>query len=286
MKIGYALSSGVIKGAAHVGVIKVLEKYGIKPDLIAGASSGAMAASCYAMGYTVQELEDMVLDFTDYANIDYFGIIKGILNPKKKIQGLSTGNKLEDTMKKFLGDSTFFDTKIPLAITATEINKAVQVIFSSLNRLKFEEDDIVINDAKIYEAVRASASMPFIYDPKLINYKGEELKLVDGGVLEKLPIETVKKMGADKIIAVNLSYQGKYAPKTDSALEYLWQASEIMAYEITRLRTEEFVKYSYIISPDLSDINGFDSKSIKKCIQRGEEATEKSIHEIISFLRN
>lgn len=286
MNIGLALSGGGIRGTSHIGALKVFEKYNIKPNLIAGTSAGSIFASLYSLGYSAKEMEDIALEMKNFIDIDYADILSSILSSKKKMLGLLKGRGLESILIKYLRNVKINQTKIPISITSVDINNAKEVIFSSKNIYKLPSDYININDVELYKAVRASCSLPLIYKPILLNYKGSTLTLVDGGILENLPIETLQYMNAYKIIGINLGYNGYRKTDIDNGFEILSQSMDIMGYEISKLKSKLYYKNAYIYNPEIWDVGLLDSHKIKECIQRGEKAAEKNIKNILKFLEN
>lgn len=173
-KIGLVLGGGAAKGFAHIGVLKVLEENGIIPDMIAGSSIGAVIGAAYALNPNIKELEKISFNFSLKNKID-------LLFPKN---GIIKGDKIENYLRHLYEDKKFSDLKIPLYITATDLLKKQEIIFSR---------------GDITKAVRASISIPGIFNPITNN----ERVLVDGGIIDNLPTEVLRKMGADIIITVN-----------------------------------------------------------------------------------
>ena len=172
-KVGLALSGGGAKGAATIGVLQVIESAGIKIDFIAGTSIGAVIGGLYASGYSTSELEFLFLS--------------------QEWQDVLEGHKVETKLKSLFerrGVYQFKDTKIPFRCVAAEENS-------------FEE--VILTNGSLYTAVRASMSIPEIYEP----VKWGNKYLVDGGVINNLPVDVVKDMGADIVIAVDLQQKGE-----------------------------------------------------------------------------
>jgi len=179
VKIGLALGSGSALGLAHIGVLKVLHRNNIFPDYLAGTSMGAVIAALYAAGNTPEEIEHMAKT-TNWHEIIDFTIPKS---------GLLQGHLIELRLRKLLKNKKFHDLKIPLQIVAYNIDLEESAIFSQ---------------GDLARALRASISIPGIFNPVKIN----NYHYIDGGVSYPTPFEIVKKMGAEKIIAVDL-YVGK-----------------------------------------------------------------------------
>lgn len=180
LKFGLALGSGSARGMAHIGVIQALEAYHIPIDMIAGTSIGAVVGSVYATGATIKQMKEAALAMKHRKSFALF-------DPTIPRSGLISGNRAEEILKKLaLKDKTFDDLKIPFAAVATDIKTGAKVI---------------LNQGSVIRAVRASFSIPGIFTP----VKYQDYYLVDGGLVDPVPADVVKKMGADVIIAVSLT---------------------------------------------------------------------------------
>ncbi|MBU4509868.1 patatin-like phospholipase family protein, partial [bacterium] len=193
LKIGLALGGGSARGFAHIGVIQVLQAYGIPIDIIAGTSIGSLVGSLYAAGDSIENMEKAVL----------------LLNKRKMLSlmdftiprsGLIRGNKIENMLIDWgLEDKTFDELNIPFAAVATDIESGERVI---------------LHQGKVADAVRASISIPGIFIP----VKYDDRYLVDGGVVDPVPVDLAKKMGADIVIAVSLAI--KIQPTTNKIITF------------------------------------------------------------------
>ena len=180
LKFGLALGSGSARGLAHVGIIKVLEAYHIPIDLIAGTSIGSVIGSLYAAGASTEQLVEAALSMK--RSTTFF-----LMDPTIPHSGLISGNRIEEKLNQLaLEGKTFNDLKIPFATVATDIENGTKVI---------------LNQGSVIKAVRASISIHGIFTPE----KYQDYYLVDGGVIDPIPVDLVKQMGADIIIAVNLT---------------------------------------------------------------------------------
>ncbi len=173
LKIGVALGSGAAYGVSSVGALKVLDEKGIHIDVIAGTSMGAVIGSLYASGLSSKEIEDEIL------SMDWNKLLDFVV-PEK---GFVSGNKIENYLRDILEHKKFEDLKIPLYVTAVDLKKGRLVVF---------------NKGDIATAVRASISIPGIFTP--VDMSG--MRLVDGGVLDPLPTDIVKKR-SDFVIAID-----------------------------------------------------------------------------------
>ncbi len=180
LKFGLALGSGSARGMAHIGVIQVLEAYHIPIDMIAGTSIGSVVGAVYATGASVGKMKKAALAMKQSGTFTIF-------DPTIPLSGLISGNRAEEILDKIaLKDKTFDDLKIPFSAVATDIKSGAKVI---------------LNQGSVIKAVRASISIPGIFTP----VKYQDYYLVDGGLVDPVPVDVVEKMGADIIIAVSLT---------------------------------------------------------------------------------
>lgn len=277
MRFGLALSGGGIRGVAHIGVLKALEEEGLRPSWIAGTSAGSIVAGLYAYGYSTQEMEDIAIDLQRrYIDLDYLGMIFGftqwMIGREPCLDGLIKGKAIEKYLNNLTKGINIKDIKMPLAIPAVDINKAKTVIF--VNRLaekpSQEDKNIYIDDVQLYKAIRASIAIPVIFKPVILDGK----RLVDGGVTTNLPIDILKKMGAKRVIGVDLGYNGQLRRDVDNIIEIGSQTLDIMAYQITVLKSQGA---DYIIRPGIYDVAITDGKKIVGCIDRAYNITKENI---------
>ncbi len=177
-KIGLALGSGAARGFAHIGVLKVLDEEKIPIDFIAGTSIGALIGAIYASGISAKEIEELVLNLDRRKTTAFF-------TPTIPYSGLVEGKRITEFMKSIIGNQNIEELKIPFAAVATNVMSGREVI---------------ITKGSAVEAVRASISIPGIFTP--CKYNGDFL--VDGGLVNPVPVNCVRNMGADFIIAVNI----------------------------------------------------------------------------------
>jgi len=178
MKLGYALGGGAARGLSHIGVLKVLDEHGIVPDIIAGTSIGAIIGALYAGGYKPREIEQLVLGL-NWKKLIY------LVDMTLPLSGLLHGKRAVSLLRSILGDLTFPQLRCDFACVATDIINGEQV---------------VLRDGSLIEAVRASISIPGIFTPVAI--KGRYL--VDGGLVNTVPVSVCREMGAEYVIGVNV----------------------------------------------------------------------------------
>lgn len=287
-KIGLALSGGGLRGTSHIGVIRALIDHNIPIDYISGTSAGAVVATMYACGYSPQQMQLIIHDIDIPSLVDlkvtssdlFKHGFKWLMSGKFRFwsvlpTGLIKGDKIEGFLTHLLHQRTVRDTKIPLAITAVDINSADTVFFTS----PLPANRAILNaryyhNALLCEAVRASISIPGVFFPK--KYRG--MTLVDGAVKNNLPTDILNHMGADKIIAVDLGYSGQPNYEIESVGEILMQCIEIMGREVTLMKSEKYA--DIIIRPQSKDLNHKDLKQSNEFIKRGYHATMEKINEI------
>lgn len=178
MKIGIALGSGAARGWAHIGVLQALEELGIEIEVVAGCSIGSYVGAALASG-KLQELADWVTSLTEWQ-------VLGLMGVGLHRGGLVSGQKVFQALQDNFSEELFEQLKFPLGIVATDLYSGKEVSFTS---------------GTIIDGVRASCAIPGLFPP--IHYQGRWL--VDGGVVNSIPVNLCRHLGADRIIAVNLS---------------------------------------------------------------------------------
>ena len=177
-KLGLALGAGAAKGFAHIGVLRALEEAGLRIDMIAGSSMGSIIGGGYAAGLSVEELSDVAL------NSNWVDVLN-LLDPVFPTRGFIDGGKITDFLNDLYGGRNIEDLEIPFAATTVDI----------LNGELF-----ILKTGNLAKAARASSSIPIVFNPMS---QGDKV-LVDGGMIDPVPINVVRSLGADYIIAVNV----------------------------------------------------------------------------------
>lgn len=179
LKIGLALGSGAARGIAHIGVIRELKRYGLEPHVVSGSSIGAFMGAAYAMG-CLEEVEDWLLNMSTLDMVRYMNISPFSSN------GIADGSALIEFVSKEFGNPAIETLKTPYAAVATEMHSGREVW---------------LRDGPIWNAARASMAMPGVMTPSQINNQW----MLDGGLVNPVPVSVCKALGADIIIAVNLN---------------------------------------------------------------------------------
>lgn len=256
-KIGIALGGGAAKGLAHIGVLKVLEENNIPIDFISGTSMGAVIGALYCANPDAEELEKLAVEMNWKKIID-FNIPK---------EGLLKGDKLEREFEKLIISNDFKKLRIPFFATAVDIRKNKEVILSS---------------GSVSKAVRASTSLPGIFKP--LKYDGKIL--IDGGLIDPVPIEILKKKGADIVIAIDVEGHRNYVAEKESMniFEVLLRSFHM----IVSARTDAIIKKGkpdVLIVPDLRKVRYVDFHKQRKGILEGEIAAKKELKNIIKVVK-
>lgn len=296
-KVGLALSGGGAKGAAEVGVLKVLEEAGIQVDYIVGTSIGAVVGSLYAAGYTAAELESLFCQqewlslLTDrhekysgdpYKTVDGVTYIFGfpVIDHANPSFGMLRGSKVEhmlDSMFMLKGIKEFKDLKKPFACVAAELKTA---------------DEVVISKGALSKAIRASMSIPGVFKP--VNINGRQL--IDGGMMNNLPVDVVRQMGADIVIAIDLQQHKPVKRKISE--NPLWGLTEMLGFGGLAdwvLSRPDINKYydncasaDIIINPQLAEfeVSSFGNKKMAVMMEIGEKAAREHMYELTELWKH
>ncbi len=251
-KTGLALGAGFSRGFAHIGVIKALTRQGFSIDYIAGSSMGSVIGLLYASGLPLSTIEELALNLKRKNWVDF-------TVPR---EGLVSGEKLESLLSLLTRRRYLEELPLPLSVTATDLQEGCRV---------------VIRKGFAARAVRASSAIPGIFKP----VKAGEKLLVDGGVLERVPVEEVRKMGADVVIAVDVS-SGVEEYEVNNIFDIISRTIDIMSKELTLYRMQEA---DILITPYLKDISPSDFSRVEETIARGDEAACKAIPGLYSILK-
>lgn len=250
-KVALVLGGGAARGFAHVGVIRILEQERIPVDLIVGTSVGSLIGAIYAADKNSFELEWTAFSLEQDQFFDY-----GIFNAFTGM-GPAKGEKLEEFMKGKVAAKDFDQLKIPFAAVATDLNRG--------NR-------VVLDRGPVARAVRASCSIPGIFEP----VKHQDKLLVDGGVVDNIPIDVAREKGADVVIAVDIS---GYLANFDitNVIDVVFQATNIMFNENVKFRKKDA---DVLIRPRVGDVGMLDFTQKKRCMQAGMDAAREALPEI------
>lgn len=246
--LGLALGGGSVLGYAHVGVLDALEDAGIKPDLISGTSAGAAVAALYAFGLTPTDLKE-TLGKVNWRTIGDVGFQR---------RGLFTNDGIVELIEGSLGPVLIEDARIPLAIVATDISTG---------------EKVVLREGPVAPAVQASTCIPGIFAPVTIDGR----LLVDGSLVENVPVTPLRDMGAQVVVGVNLMGSPPFNPPR-LTFEVLLNAFYIAIETATALNLEGRADVS--IEPDLKRFNTWDVGQLPTLLEEGLLAGQSAVRSI------
>ncbi len=251
-KIALVLGGGAARGFAHVGVIRALEQEKIPIDLVVGTSVGGLIGAIYAADVNSFDLEWTAFQL-EKDDIFDFGVMNAITG-----MGLAKGDKLEAWVKSHIKTENIESMKIPFAAVATDLNWGQKV---------------VLDKGSVARAIRASAAIPGVFQP--VQHQGKIL--VDGGVVDNIPISVAKAKGADLVIAVDISASLGNTNITNLVGVTLQATSIMFALNVEHAKREADV----LITPSgIGDVGMLDFTQKKRCMQAGIEATQRAMPSI------
>lgn len=252
--VGLALGGGGARGLAHIGVLKVFEQEGVPIDRIAGSSVGALIGALYAAGSSTEDLERMAHDIGWSALTNYSGVtmVRLIM-----VQTLLSTDRMEAYLRKRMGDIRFDELKIPFVCAATDLQTGERVVF---------------REGPVVPAARASATIPGLFSPVVFRHR----YLVDGGLVSNLPTDLVRSIGADIVVASDVSSDySSVEPK--SVFSTMAQAIYIQGLQLNQ---DSRRLADVVIAPNLRDISPTDLTRSAECIDAGSRAAHHAVVEV------
>ncbi|MEN6339264.1 MAG: patatin-like phospholipase family protein [Clostridiaceae bacterium] len=255
-KIGLALGAGSTKGFAHIGVLQQLEEEGIHVDMVSGSSMGAIIGSIYSVGTDLNMLEKIIttMNIREYMDVS-FPLTGGLLK----------GEKLQELIRILTHNKTFAQTKIPFCCVAVDAEAG-----------KLD----VLDQGMLHEAVRASMSIPAIFEP--VRFQGRTY--IDGGVLERVPCKCLRDRGADVVIGVDVGYHGDPEDVSGmNAYQLMNRMISIMQWEMTKLRREEA---DLMLVPEVLFVKGrFQNDQAGDCVEEGRRVVREALPRIRELIK-
>jgi NTE family protein len=259
-RLGLALGGGGARGLAHIGVLKVLDEAGIRVDFAAGSSIGGVIAAAYAAGKTPAEMEALAHRYADRRNL------LALLDPSPFHGGFLQGKSIRELFDHFIGPGrTFADTNLSLAVTATDLPRGAPK---------------VIRDGLLIDAVMATSALPGLWPPVLIN----GCQLADGGLTNNIPVDVLRQMGADVVMAVRVApcFPRQNGTILDVPLlpdfgDRFYHSILILSDALTSYQLDKNPPDVMLI-PDIPDcvwLLGFDQPD--QAIRAGEDAARKAL---------
>ena len=246
-KVGLVLSGGSVRGAAHLGVLEVLEREGIRPQCVVGVSAGAVGGAAYCAEVPLEDMERLALGMR-------WTRMGRLVRPHL---GFLDGSKLESQLVDIIGSCTFDQLSIPLAVVAADLRR---------------EELVVLREGSVAHAVRASCALPGIFTP--VEWEGQ--LLVDGGLLNNLPVSVAREMGAEYIIAVDLLSP----PQLERVPKNLFEMWYLTFNALLRALHREAEQADCLITPKMGRLDFVDFSRVPDLIRRGREAAEAHIAQI------
>jgi len=240
-RLALALGGGAARGFAHVGVIQVLEEAGIKPDMVIGTSAGSLVAAIYASGKSGAQMQQIATDMEEAMLTDWTLPLFG--------RGLLRGEALARYVNGIVGNRPIEGLAMPLGIVATDLNSG---------------DGIVFRRGDTGTAVRASSAVPSLFQPVRIGAR----EFVDGGLVAPVPVRYARQMGADLVIAVDISNEPR-SNSADGTLQVLLQTFSIMGKSISAYELRDA---DVVVRPALAAVRSADFASRRQSIEAGRAA--------------
>lgn len=245
--VGLALGGGAARGFAHIGVIQVLEEAGIRPDLVVGTSAGSLVAALYASGKNGRELAAVALAMDEGAITDWSFPGRGLIR----------GEALARWVREHTGAKRIEQMPLPLGIVATDLDNGQGILFR-------------VGDPGV--AVRASSAVPAVFQPVRIGQR----EYVDGGLVAPVPVSYARQMGAQRVIAVDISTPPE-GGATGDLMRVLLQTFSIMGRSINHFELREA---DVVLRPRLNGVSSADFAARSRAIQAGREAATAALPEI------
>lgn len=247
IRIGLALGGGAAKGFAHIGVIKMLEANGLRVEVVSGTSAGSVVGALYASGMDAFQMQQQAFAL-DEAKIRDVSLFSG---------GVVKGQKLQDYVNELVGGRTIERMKKPFAAVSTQLETGKRTVFTRGNT---------------GQAVRASSSIPGVFEPVAIG----KAHYVDGGIVSPVPVDAARELGADFVIAVDISTKASGKTPTHM-LGIVNQSIGIMGQ---KLGEQEMARADVVIRPRVNDIGAADFDQRNNAILEGEKAALAAMPQI------
>lgn len=278
-KVGLALGGGGVRGFAHVGVLRVLEKEGISADIISGTSFGSIVGATYCIDGNLDNCERKLLDAVHDKRVaelekligatsveDKRVVVERLANFVKDLclwnlkvlrRWLVDPRPYRELIYKLVGSNTFEDLKVPFVSVAADLNSG---------------EEIAMKNGDLFPAVMASISIAGIFPP----FKVDGRTLIDGGALSIVPMDAARAMGANYVIGINVEGNLLFGD-IHNGLDALFQAYEISSYQLNRVKLKTC---DFVVDPPLRKIKWAQFSKSEECIKVGEETAAKIIDDL------
>jgi NTE family protein len=251
-RLGIAFGGGAARGFAHIGVLKVLAEKGIRADVAAGTSAGSLVGALYCAGRSWEEIRDIARD------IDW----PDLVSPTWPSLGLVKTDKLESVIAEQLEGRSFAELEIPFSAVAVDVQRG---------------EVVVLDEGSVARAVRASASIPGIFEPTVVDGR----YLVDGGLMDDVPVDVVREKGATVVLGINLNRDRISTGPPRNMVDILLRSLNILIYRSTQAASRSV---DVMVSPDLAGFAYQDLQRVDELIERGEMAMREKLGELQKLL--
>lgn len=255
-KLGLALGGGGARGVVHVGFLKALEEEGITPYCISGTSMGAIVGGCYAAGMPVDKMRDILLSLktSDIVDIDVLMLMR---------LSMLRGKKLQKLFVKHLGETTFAELKMPYTCTAVDLYTGKLYIFK---------------EGSLAKAVLASSCVPGVFRP----VEHEDMLLVDGGVLCRVPVRQTKELGADVVVGIDaIKNTAEPVTKVSNLIGMAWRVFEIVDNAIVQHeRSQSDYPCDLMLEPEMKGVSQFEVKGLEQAYNEGYQLGKDNAEKI------
>jgi NTE family protein len=264
--LGLALGGGGILGLAHVGILETLQSAGLAPDVLTGTSIGALVAGCYGGGMPLDDMKRISLEFS------WRKVRKRKVIPTMAVY---SSEPMREYLEEILPKKDFDSLAVPVAMVATDLRTAQMVVLGGkyLDEQFVPDGDITVVHANMVEAIRASCTVPVLFEPVELGGR----TLVDGFLTNNVPAGLARKMGSDVVVAVDLQQRKAMYDSPSNIFEYIMQSQMIYRYWAVKNR---HIWADVVIRPILSDCGWDDASRIKDIMVAGREAALEKVPEI------
>jgi NTE family protein len=277
METGLAFAGGGVPGSAAVGVLMALEEAGITVTHITGTSSGAMVAALYAYGYTPEDLTKIVPMLNrKYLDVDWRAILYKALFLRPRLEGWMKGDRFSHLIRELTCNDPLSALRIPCGIVASDLRQGKPIVFTAQELEPFES----IRKASIAEAVRASISIPVLFQPV---FHGDYM-LIDGGVTTNCPVRVCRALGAKRVIAVDpvTPIAGAIAQPSN-----IYQVLHKVIHLNLKLQMEaEHEHADLVLSPETGPVGPFDFFKVGRSIKAGYLAATSQMDRIMKLVQD
>ena len=282
-KFGLALGGGGARGLAHIGVLKVLEKHGVKIHAVTGCSMGSVIGGLYAHYGSAVAVEEKILEIIRETDFEKLGL-KAVSEDQKK----EKKNYFEEFFDyisvryralKALNNQSYFSeetTRKLFSVFPDEKIENLPIKFSAIATDLISGEEINLKSGSLRQALKASSAIPGVFPPVEMG----EMLLIDGAASESVPVRKVHEIGADKVLAVDVTRCLKQTNRPSNLIEVLYRAEDITSFHLSQERLKEA---DVVIRPKVRQLNWTDFDKFREIIKAGEISAEESIEQILAL---